>query len=244
MSRILDSIVELQSVLSQLRVERGRYDTLPAETRELETARAAIEQELATLEETAREADSQRRAAEGEAALCQERLAHYQQQIDRVQTQREYGALLSEIDAMNAKRRGHEEIALGALERHEQATATRVELAQRFVELDATYQEQRAGWEEGRPELAKLIADLESQATTLRDRLPAAVLAQYDRLYELHSGDPLARVLRLQRAGGQAIYRCSVCNYSVRPQVVVELQNTGGLVSCDCGRQRIFYYQE
>lgn len=244
MSRILDSLLELQSVLTELRALRDRYENLPDSTRSLGQERDQIQGQLEALDDAIAEAEQERRAAEGEAALCQEKLHHFQQQIERVQTQREYGALLSEIDTMTAKQREQEELALGAIERIEQSTAEKTTLAERFSEIDATFSEQREVWEAERPAVQKQIDDLDANAATLKEKLPAPVLAQYERLYELHQGDPLARVERLDRGVGPMMFRCAVCNYSVRPQVVVELQNTGGLVSCDCGRQRIFYFEE
>lgn len=243
MSRILDSLLELQTVLTELRALRERHDHLPQEAQLLADELARIGAELENLEVQLAEAEQQRRAAEGEAALCQERLNHFQHQTERVQTQREYGALLSEIDTMSAKKREQEEHALVALEQIEQSDAAKQTLDARFSELDVAYRQQREVWEAERPAAKKQIDDLEGKAAILRDSLPAPVVAQYQRLYELHQGDPMARVVRLDRGVGPIMFRCAVCNYSVRPQVVVELQNTGGLVACDCGRQRIFYFE-
>jgi hypothetical protein len=78
----------------------------------------------------------------------------------------------------------------------------------------------------------------------LRDTLPKPALVVFERLRELHAGDPMAQVIKVERPGsGPTMYRCRVCNYSVRPQAVVQIQTAGELIVCDCGRQRIFYLE-
>ncbi|HVS63694.1 MAG TPA: hypothetical protein VMT85_09370 [Thermoanaerobaculia bacterium] len=242
MTLSIETVVELLGVLTELEGERRKLSGLPQPLQDLQVELEQLTREISELESVAVDADSERRAAELEASARQEKVEHYQGQISKVTTQREYGALLSEIDTMNQQRKEHEEAALAALERHEQSSQSVEEMRTRRQELDAAYEAQLAEWEEQRPSVAERIQQLEAQAEVLRERLPPAALQVFERLRALHDGDPMAQVIRVERPGsGPIMYRCKVCNYSVRPQAVVQIQTGGELIVCDCGRQRIFY---
>jgi predicted nucleic acid-binding Zn-ribbon protein len=242
MSGTLDALVELHSVLARLGTERARYEDVPAPLRELRAERDRIAQEIASHDATLASAELERRAAEAAAADETSRVTHYEEQTALVKTQREYSALLAEIDAARGRRRTHEEAALAAMEKLETARTRRSELAEQLEALETQASEQLQEWEQDQPAAKALVEDLEHQAELLRARIPRPALQLYERLQVRHGADPLARIDRVERPGsGPVMWRCSVCNYSVRPQVVVEIQTQGELVVCDCGRQRLFY---
>jgi predicted nucleic acid-binding Zn-ribbon protein len=244
MATNLETIVELHRVLHGLEQARQRLEDLPESMKELHQEHHQHQQEMERLETEMREADVLRRAAEGKAQEAQSKIAHFQEQIGRVTTQREYGALLSEIDTAKALQRQHEDEAIAALERHETANGQHAALAAAFADLDRRYREGLMLWEAEKPDIQAQIARLEGTSQTLRERLPKSVLTTFERLYERHGGEPLARIVRLERSGGPTLYRCSVCNYQVRPQAVVEIRSSVELRICDCGQQRIFYIDE
>jgi predicted nucleic acid-binding Zn-ribbon protein len=197
---------------------------------------------MAALGEVIATTERDRRAAEAAASDEGSRITHLEEQTSLVKTQREYSALLSEIDGGKGRRRQHEESALAAMEGHEAAHARRAELEERLAALESEIQSSSTEWESNRPGVRATLDDLKHQASLLREKIPAPALQLYQRLQQRHSGDPLARIDRVERPGsGPVMWRCSVCNYSVRPQVVVEIQTNGELVVCDCGRQRLFF---
>jgi predicted nucleic acid-binding Zn-ribbon protein len=244
MATTLETIVELHRVLHGLEQARQRLLALPEPMQELHQEHQKHQQEIERLEGEIREGETLRRAAEGKAQEAQSKIAHFQEQIGRVTTQREYGALLSEIDTAKAQQRQCEDEALAALERVEAATAQRTALGAEFQDLDRRYREGLLLWEAEKPDIQAQIGRLEGTSQTLRERLPKSALTIFERLYERHGGEPLARIVRLERSGGPTLYRCSVCNYQVRPQAVVEIRGSAELRICDCGQQRIFYLDE
>ena len=242
MKTTLETIVELHQVLTELARNQQRHDEVPESMRELHDEHGTVRAEIERLETELGEADQSRRTAEAGALDAQQKINHYQQQINLVSTQREYGALLSEIDTARGIKQEHEEAALAEIERHEESARQGDELKERFTELDSSYAEELDKWEKDKPEIAEEIERLKGRAEVLRESLSASILRKFELLFERHDGDPMARIEKVERTGkSPTMYRCSVCNYSVRPQVVVEIQTRGDLVTCDCGRQRIFY---
>ena len=246
MTQITDTVLALQSVLTRIDELKRQHSDVPESMQDLQQEHDTVKAEIATLEATISEAELERRTAEGEAEDQQTKADHYQSQISGVQTQREYGALLSEIDTSTGKAKESEELALAATERFEQATSSLEELRSQFAEQDQAYQEQLAEWEKQRPDVLGEIKKQEAEAERLREQLPPLARALFQRLYDMHNGQPIARVVSVERVNkkAKAIWRCSECNYAVRPQLVVEVRTSEELVLSECCRQKILVVEE
>ena len=242
MERVLDTIVELQEASVELARSLALLDGVPESMQELHDEYESKRSEIEGLEEEHQQAELERRAAETDSAAGKESIDHYQEQISRVTTQREYGALLSEIDTVRAQMREADEKALLALERQDQMSALLGELRGAFESLDLQYQEALAAWEEQKPAMRDRVDVLKGRIEVFRERLPPATLNQYERLFERHSGSPLA-VIRVIESARAPIRHCSFCNYRIRPQVVLQIQTQGVLVPCD-SCQRILYLDD
>ncbi|HUO87027.1 MAG TPA: hypothetical protein VM617_06525 [Thermoanaerobaculia bacterium] len=204
------------------------------------TRRAEIE----ATEEAIEQAGREHRAAEGEVGEARERLKRYQQQINQVSTQREYGALLQEIDTVKRLITEGEERGLDALDRADTATDELAEKRSAFADLDERYGAELAKWEAEKPAVAAQVAELEAEAAELRAALPRHVLGQFERLASRYGGGALAPILKVDRSGrGPTMWHCGACNYRVRPQAVVMVRNEGVLQACD-SCQRILYLEE
>ena len=239
----LSIVVRLQQSLDELKANRSQLDGIPDWMQELHGRYSERKGEIDALTETQEEAGSQRRAAEAEAADHQEKLKNYQEQIGRVRNQREYSALLQEIDTVKEHIRLAEERALEAIEAHDETQTKLDEERAGFAELDEQYQTELARWEEQKPEVRRQVESLGSEVEGLEKQLPSNVLDLFRRILERHQGHALALVSKVERVGkGQQIWSCGECNYRVRPQAVVEIANNGSLVLCDSCR-RILYLE-
>jgi predicted nucleic acid-binding Zn-ribbon protein len=242
MATQLDTIVALNQALVELAQAEAALAGVPDWMRELHSEHSARLAEIKALEEAANTASGERRAAEVAVADTQEKLKHYQQQMSLVTTQREYGALLKEIDTTKAAVAKLEADALSALERVESARKALGEQQAAFAELDTRYQAEMVRWEQEKPAIGARAAALRAQAAQLREALPRAAFAHYERLRGRLGGDPLAAVKKVERtsATGPTMHSCGACNYRVRPQVLVEIRNGRELVQCESCK-RILY---
>ncbi|HBL26715.1 MAG TPA: hypothetical protein DD490_07760 [Acidobacteria bacterium] len=239
----LETVVELQTAITQLREAEQRLSSVPDWMRELHGEHVARKAEIDALQAAAEAASKERRTAEAAALDAQEKLKKYQQQINRVTNQREYGALLQEIDTVKTQISTSEGQALSALERHENAEKDLTEKRESFRELDERYSGELARWEGEKPEVARQIADLKARIATLRSQLPRQEVSIFDRILDRNPSGALAPVRPIERPGRtQREWACGACNYRVRPQTVVEIRNAGQLVQCDSCK-RILYLE-
>lgn len=234
MNQNLDTIVELQDALMQLQDAEGRLSGIPDWMRELHDEHEARKSEIEALDQAAEAATRDRRTAESGVADAQEKLKKYQQQINKVSNQREYGAILQEIDTVKSQISTSEEAAFAALERSEEAARELAAKRESFRELEERYATELARWESEKPGIARHAEELRGRVADLKARVPRNLLSVFERLLARYPVSALAETRLMERPGGrQREWHCTACNYRVRPQVVVEIRNGSGLVQCD-----------
>lgn len=239
---LLETVQALQKSLAELRAGEARLSAVPDWMLELHSEHQARTQEITALEAQAAQALAERRAAEGSMAEAQEKLKHYQQQVGQVRNQREYGALLQEIDVVKTQIRTLEDQTLQALEKAEAAQKLLEEQRVAFADLDSRYATENTRWEGEKPAIAASLVAVRERVEALSIDIPRPVLTRFRRLLDRHGGEAMAAVRPLERGvKGPQMWTCGFCNYRVRPQVVVQIRNEGALVECDSCKRLLYY---
>ncbi len=180
--------------------------------------RVALHQDLA----------KQRRARESDVELMRTKLSRLKEQLMAVKTNKEYTAMLHEIQAAEEQIRAAED---GILEIMEQMESMEEELAQEEKGLKAKQAELEAQIrqaEEAVPLLEAEMAKLYEGKGALEQRIGADLLARYRRIADARKGIALAEAKE---------ELCSACHVRIRPQVFAELLRTEGIHVCDsCSR--------
>lgn len=245
MNQTLQNILELQTALSGLREAEQRLHGIPDWMRELHDEHERRKAEIQTTEASAEEAARQRRTAESAVQDAQEKLKKYQQQINKVSTQREYGALLQEIDTVKGQITSQEEQAFSSLERHEQAQKDLEALRESFRETEERYAAEMTRWEAEKPGIARQVEDFKARIADLKKALPRPLVSQFERILDRYPTGAVAAVRLIDRPGQkQREWHCSACNYRVRPQVIVEIRNGSSLVQCESCKRILFFEEE
>jgi predicted nucleic acid-binding Zn-ribbon protein len=228
----LERLVALQQSENDLRRLEAELGAVPQARAELEARLAA---ERARLEQTRVDMETcQRARRQHEAALqdLEARRSKYKGQLMEVKTNKEYTAMLHEIEAVERDVRASEDQILAEMERAE-ALATEVrreEAALAQVEQEVR-QERQA---------------LEARAGALGQRAER-LGAERDGIAATISEDALAlfrRVARLRGGVGVAEARdgmCQLCHVKLRPQMYVELKRNERIIQCE-SCSRILHY--
>jgi hypothetical protein len=161
-------------------------------------------------------------------------LEHFQKQRSIVTNEREFVAVLSEIDFATKGRdeavaRRKELEAL--IEQRSEEASSRKEAR---PEEEAAHQEVVTRWETRKSELKQVIHEAALEAKDLEKDLPPAHRARFLRLLEGKRGVAMAAVL-----DGS----CSLCHFSLRPHLQQRVRRCQEIISCEhC--HRILYLQE
>jgi len=239
MTNVLTHIVELQGALDELAKAERQLAGVPDWMEELHSRYSARLNEIRDFEAQAEEASASRRKAEGANEDAGSRLKHFQEQVSMVRTQREYSALLQEIDVVKAEIKGLEDEALQAMEAFDSAQVELERQRADFEALDSEYSEALGRWEKQKPAVADKVGTLERQIEGIKGGMPRNVLSLFERIYERNDGDATALVRQTGVSSGDRLWHCTACNYRVRLHMVTEMRR-GTLCQCDGCRRILF----
>ncbi len=231
----LQTLIDLQGLdgrIAGLETEAAR---LP---RQIEALHAALAEAKKAVETIKAKVDSTRkdlRTKEKDLEVANVKRQKLEAKLYEVKTNKEYSAVLLEIEEAKQEKAKTEEEILGLMETQERLAVEIKEAEQRLKT-----REEQARQDEG--VVRKKLATVEQELATVRGQrasrakeLPVGVLASYDRILKARGGIAVAAVSAAGVCGG--------CRMSTRPQAVQELRAGAGLMLCEsCGRY--LYWQE
>jgi predicted nucleic acid-binding Zn-ribbon protein len=228
----LEQLVRLQKLETDLKRTRGELDEVPRKKAELEAELARERAQLDAAKASLDDSQKARRRFESELADLENKRSKYKGQLMEVKTNKEYTAMLHEIEAVEREIRGREDLILGEMEKAETLTAEvkREEALfkshQERLKTDGSALDARKRALEA--DLAKITAERDAAAGTIPE----------DTLELFH------RVARL-RGSGVAEARdemCQVCHVKLRPQMFVDIKRNDQIFQCPACN-RILYYE-
>jgi uncharacterized protein len=228
----LEKVIRLQRADSEFRRVEAALADIPRRTVETDGRLAAERQRLDAAREAMAHSQKGRRQKESELQDLEGRRSKYKGQLMEVKTNKEYTAMLHEIEAVEREIREREDQILQEMERGEALVLDVKREEAVFKEVEERHRgEVRVIQDEGRA----LGAEAERHRAE-RDAV-AASLSQ-------EALDLFNRVARL-RGSGLAEARdemCQACHVKLRPQMYVDIRRNDTLVQCpSCSR--ILYFE-
>ena len=228
----LDRLIRLQRLETAAEEARRTIADHPERAQALDTRLQQARNLVAGVKARLGAAFEKRRADEKEVATVQTRLAKYKDQLLEVKTNREYTAMLHEIEAAQNDIRVREdrilEIMMESDDLGAEAKRTESELKKAEKEIAA----ERAALQE---EMVSMRAQLE-QVSAARQKLATEIdrlaLAIFEQTAKSRKGVAVAEA----RNG-----LCTICHVRLRPQVFNEVRRNESIIQCDSCR-RILYF--
>jgi predicted nucleic acid-binding Zn-ribbon protein len=227
----LEGLVRLQKADIDLRRAESELAEVPKQRAELDASLASEKARLDTVREAAANSVKTRRHLEGELQDLETKRSKYKGQLMEVKTNKEYTAMLHEIEAVEREIRGREDQILAEMERAEGLSADikREEAELKTVEArhrdDGQVLATRAGG------LTKDTARLSAE----RDAIAESIAPEARELFQ--------RVARLR---GVAVAEardgmCQLCHVKLRPQMFMDLKRNDQVVQCPSCSRILFY---
>jgi len=228
----LHHLVRIQELVTAIRGGRAYVERAPQLIEEIEERFRERNAEYVAVKERHDALDADQRHRSSELTGLEQNRKKYQQDLMSVQNQREYAAMLREIDSVKSQIAEHEEAILKDMEEIEK-------VKEELSEHEQHIQEERKNVEVERSEVeAKAAATQITISTDEKERR------------ELESGLPpvlVANVHRLE-AGRQGIFlsraddgTCQCCFVRVRPQVFQEIRQATKIHACSNCRRLLFH---
>ncbi len=176
----------------------------------------------------AKELANRKRTLEGEVDMGRTKLSRLRDQLMAVKTNKEYTAMLHEIQVAEEQIRSEEDKILEIMEEIE---IKEKELKGEEQEMHKKVAEMQAGIKktnESAPALESELEKLRQDKAQMESRISADLLSRYRRIADARKGIALAEAKD---------ELCSACHVRIRPQMYAELLRTDSIHSCDsCSR--------
>lgn len=230
----MDNLVKLQIIDTEIYNLRSEKDSKPQEIKTMEALFEEKKQSLAALEKNLLDLQKQRKDKELELASKEEGAKKLQAQLYSLKTNKEYQAMLQQIQDAKADASVIED---KVLELFDQADKVKTEMEQekgKLKEEEKIFAEQKKKIEDRIKEIDERLTQLEAQRNQLVPGVNPKILAQYERI--LSNRDGLAIVTVKDNS-------CQGCNMFVPPQVINLIKMYERMITCEiCNR--ILYIQD
>ena len=230
----LVNLVRLQKVYDAIAEAISEHNTPPAEIRSLQEANRLRLEELDEMERQLEAHEEEIKEVRKKEAEWELELEHFQKQKSMVTNEREFTAVISEIDY--------------ATKAIQETSARRKELEEAIAQLGNEIEERRdarpeeetahsevvAGWEKRKEELLKKVHELSDHAKGIEAEIQPKHRARFLRLLESKQGTSVSKVI-----DGS----CSLCHFALRPHLQQRVRRCEEIIDCEhC--HRILYIEE
>jgi predicted nucleic acid-binding Zn-ribbon protein len=232
MNADLTRLIRLQQLETAADEARRRIADHPARRQALDARLQAARDVVADIKTRLASASDKRRAEEKEVAGVQTRLAKYKDQLLEVKTNREYTAMLHEIETAQNDIRTREDRILEVMMESDELNAA---IKKSEAELKAVEKEVVAERATLETEMASLQGEID-RTTAEREKLVADIDRHVLSIFETTAKGRKGVAVAEAKDG-----LCTICHVRLRPQVFNEVRKNESIIQCDSCR-RILYF--
>ena len=224
----LELLWELQKIDLELRSIQGERDRYPKEIKKLDEKQKIEKERIQKEKEKIESLEKTRREKEGQLNLEQEKIKRAEGRMSEVKTNKEYQALLSEIDTVKEANSRMEEEILQVLDEIDEL---KKDLHKREKEVGITLDKFEAERKRIQEKIAfdeRVWTDQVGRREVLSKKIESKLLKLYNTLKEKRQGVGVVSIKS---------ETCQGCFVNVPPQMFIEVQKNNALIRCpNCNR--------
>ena len=225
----LKTLIDLQGVDTRIAALEAEAARLPREIAAIHATLQGMKQEVDAGKTRLDAAKKDQRAREKDLEVVQAKRSKTEGRLYEVKTNKEYSAVLAEIEDIKQEKGRVEEEILVLMDSQERLAADIKDAESRFKIREAHGKQEEAGFQEKLRVVETELALVRTERAELTRQLPPAVLADYDKLLRARGGLAIVQVVKPNLCGG--------CRMTVTPQRLQELRAQSALLPCEsCGR--------
>ncbi|MBN2433395.1 MAG: hypothetical protein JXQ27_18130 [Acidobacteria bacterium] len=220
--------------LEQMRMQQ-ELEQIPIRENEIQKQLSDLQQQADEADVDVRDLDKQIRSLEREvesARAGRDRLKD--RQMD-VKTNKEYQAILAEIDFLDKEIYGKEDLILERMEKSQLAAQDAARKKRTLEEESGRLTTEMNRLADARKFLENELAHNQAKRKQIEEEISPELLALYNKRAAVCGGIPMAEVRN---------EICQICHVRIRPQVYQELRTTDILHQCDSCKRILYYLDE
>ncbi len=224
-------LVRLQELYDRIAEAIRERQTPPREVRELQQANLDRQAELEKIEQQVQAHEEELKEVRKKEEEGKVELEHFQRQKGSVTNEREFTAVISEIDYAT---KALEEAASRRRELEDANSALAAETEERRnarPEEEAAHKDVVEAWESRKQELMVQVHALVSETKTLEGDVEPKHRAGFMRLLESKKGTAVAAVV-----DGS----CSLCHFALRPHLQQRVRRCEEIITCETCHRILF----
>jgi predicted nucleic acid-binding Zn-ribbon protein len=225
----LQTLINLQAIDTRIAGLEADAARLPREIAAIHAAVEAAKKDAEQAKARLDAAKKDQRAKEKDLEVVQGKRAKNEARLYEVKTNKEYSAVLIEIEEIKQEKARMEEEVLVLMEAQERLTSDIREAEARFKQRESEGRSQEATLTEQLRGIEADLAGVRTERKELASKLPRNILADYDRILRARAGLALVPVTKPNF--------CGACRMTITPQRLQELRAQSSLIPCEsCGR--------
>lgn len=235
MGATLDALHQLQRLEQELLSIRHKINAKHRAVRTTTKKIQQIETELSTKRDQLKHEQSNANRAELDRQVKDQEIAKLREALNKAKTNKEYSALLTQINTDKADNSKLEERVLTMYTAVEQIQKNIGELEEAHKQEKARLKDLQEAAEAFENTVRSQVKDLENRREQASQKLAPAALQVFSRVCERHDGEALAQVIQVNPRREEFI--CGGCNMSVPLERINALQSRDEIQLCqNCGR--------
>jgi predicted nucleic acid-binding Zn-ribbon protein len=234
MEEQLGLLVQLQELDAKIRSLAEQKKRLPELLVTLERRRAANQEQLDAAKEALQAAQKNKRDRDKDLEADVQKVEKLKARTSEIKTNKEYQALLKEIETAEQDNKKVEDDILSLMEKIDAAGVQITAAETRVKEEEAAIGAEQKQHEADFARVEEELKEVERAREALIGHVQPAILTHYQNLLATKGGVAMAE------ARGES---CSGCYMSIPPQVFVNVKKNESIITCpNC--HRILYYKE
>ena len=235
MGATLDALHRLQIIEDQLRSVRDQIESKLQAVRIHQRRLRTLESNTTDVHQEIRQAQANADRLDLDRKTHDEHIAHLRETLNKAKTNKEYAAVLTQLNTDKAAALKIEDQVLASLNRIDELKKQEAEHRTSLEREKARLAEVEQASQELEATLSSQLQELEQQREAAADEIPPEALHMFERARDKHEGEAMAIVE--QPHPRRAEYNCSGCNMSVTLETVNALQSRDEVRMCQtCSR--------
>jgi len=235
MGATLDALHRLQFIEDKLRRVREQIESKRRIVRTRRQRLVKLEREAEQIHQTIQQAQTQSDRLELDRQTREAHIARLREALNRTKSNKEYAAILTQLNTEKADMLKLEDEILKILARVDEQRKEEAALRASLAEEQQQVTKATESAEAAAAKLAEELKSLEQERAEAAAQIPPSVLAIFERACERHEGEAMASVEKVHPK--RAEYVCTGCNMSVPLEIVNALQSRDEIQQCQtCSR--------
>jgi uncharacterized protein len=224
----LRNLIALQDLELKIASLQKEASDIPNKNQQFENELKRIKAEHDARAAQMKDLANHRRTLEGQVDLNRAKLSRLKDQLMTVKTNKEYTAMLHEIQLAEEQIRAEEDKILEFMEQMEGSENDLKAAEQEMLKKSAEIKEGIRKSNDSIPVLEAELAKLRESKVAMESQIGRELLSRYRRIADARKGVALAEAKD---------ELCSACHVRIRPQMYAELMRTENIHACDsCSR--------